>query len=130
MVIKLRDLNEKDDIRIYDAIVVPNDATNFDVIKGMFPNIKFDNEPTNMKFNINWLNEKYNVQYQNIKTKKCKWILYDYRTLAARDHVDIPNPYWRIPVRYKVELKYCPYCGREIDYSEVDADIKEREEND
>ena len=73
MVVKLRDLNEKDGVRIYDAIVVPNDATNFDVIKGMFPNIKFDNEcngiiygyeksdfpkPTNMGFNINWLNKK------------------------------------------------------------------------
>lgn len=70
------------------------------------------------------------VEVQNIKTKKCKWILYDYRTLAPRDHGNIPNPYWRIPARYKVELKYCPYCGRKIDYSEVDAEIKEREEDD
>lgn len=141
MVIKLRDLNEKDGIGIYDAIIVPNDATNFDVIKGMFPNIKFDNECNGingyeknyvskpMRFNINWLNKKYNVHNQNIKTKKCKWILYDYRTLAARNHGNVLNPYWRIPARYKVELKYCPYCGREIDYSEVDAEIKEREEN-
>lgn len=145
MVVKLRDLNEKDGVGIYDAIIVPNDATNFDVIKGMFPNIKFDNEcngiiygyeksdfpkPTNMGFNINWLNKKYNVQYQNIKTKKCKWMLYDYRTLVPKDHGNIPNPYWRIPARYKVELKYCPYCGRKIDYSEVDEEIKERKEND
>ena len=58
--------------------------------------------------------------------KKCKWILYDYRTLVPREHGDIPNPYWRIPARYKTELKYCPYCGGEIDYSEVDAEIEKR----
>lgn len=66
---------------------------------------------------------------KELKSEKCKWILYDYRTLAPREHGEIPNPYWRIPARYKVELKYCPYCGREIDYSEVDAEIKERKEN-
>lgn len=58
--------------------------------------------------------------------KKCKWILYDYRTLVPREHGDIPNPYWRIPARYKTELKYCPYCGGEIDYFEVDAEIEKR----
>lgn len=58
--------------------------------------------------------------------KKCKWILYDYRTLVPREHEDISNPYWRISASYKTELKYCPYCGREIDYSEVDAEIEKR----
>lgn len=58
--------------------------------------------------------------------KKCKWILYDYRTLMPREHGNIPNPYWRIPARYRTELRYCPYCGREIDYSEVDTEIEKR----
>lgn len=58
--------------------------------------------------------------------KKCKWILYDYQTIAPKEHENISNPYWRIPTRYKTELKYCPYCGGEIDYSEIDTEIEKR----
>jgi len=49
------------------------------------------------------------------KTKmgKCKWIRYDYRTICPQNH-DIDNPYWRIPENTEC-LKYCPYCGKEIE---------------
>lgn len=46
---------------------------------------------------------------------KCKWVKYDYRTMCPAEH-DIDNPYWRIPENRKDALKYCPYCGKEIDY--------------
>ena len=46
---------------------------------------------------------------------KCKWVKYDYRTVCPKNH-DINNPYWRIPENRKDVLKYCPYCGKEIDY--------------
>ena len=49
------------------------------------------------------------------RKKKCRWIKYDYRTMCPKDH-DIDNPYWRIPENRKDVLKYCPYCGKEIDY--------------
>ena len=47
------------------------------------------------------------------KTEKCKWIRYDYRTICPKNH-DVNNPYWRIPENAEY-LKYCPYCGREIE---------------
>lgn len=46
---------------------------------------------------------------------KCEWVKYDYRTVCPKNH-DIDNPYWRIPETRKDVLKYCPYCGKEIDY--------------
>lgn len=49
------------------------------------------------------------------KKEKCQWIKYDYRTVCPKEH-DIDNPYWRIPENRKDVLKYCPYCGKEIDY--------------
>ena len=49
------------------------------------------------------------------KKGKCKWIQYDYRTMCPEEH-DIDNPYWRIPETRRDVLKYCPYCGKEIDY--------------
>lgn len=49
------------------------------------------------------------------KKGKCKWIRYDYRTMCPKDH-NVDNPYWRIPENRK-EIKYCPYCGKEIDYN-------------
>jgi len=55
------------------------------------------------------------------KRGKCKWIKYDYRTMCPKYH-DIDNPYWRIPENRKDVLKYCPYCGKEIDYSDIDND--------
>ena len=45
--------------------------------------------------------------------EKCKWIRYDYRTICPKNH-DIDNPYWRIPENTEC-LKYCPYCGKEIE---------------
>ena len=62
--------------------------------------------------------------------EQCKWFLYDYRTLTPYEHDEDTDgeerTYWRLPVRYKKVLKYCPYCGKEIDYSEVDAELAER----
>lgn len=48
------------------------------------------------------------------KTERCKWIRYDYRTICPQSH-DIDNPYWRIPEKRMDVLKYCPYCGKEIE---------------
>ena len=48
---------------------------------------------------------------------KCTWIKYDYRTMCPKDH-DVDNPYWRIPENRMKALKYCPYCGKEIEVSE------------
>ena len=60
-----------------------------------------------------------------LEMNKCKWILYDYRTICPENHEDvcdgsIDNPFWRLHVNYKKVIKYCPYCGKEIDYSEID----------
>lgn len=49
--------------------------------------------------------------------EKCKWIKYDYRTVCPKEH-DIDNPYWRIPETRMDVLKYCPYCGKEIEMEE------------
>ena len=51
------------------------------------------------------------------KTEKCKWVRYDYRTICPQNH-DIDNPYWRIPEKRMEVLKYCPYCGKEIEVEE------------
>lgn len=56
------------------------------------------------------------------KDNKCKWIYYDYRTVCPKEH-DIDNPYWRIPENRMEALRYCPYCGKEI---EIEADKVER----
>lgn len=50
-------------------------------------------------------------------TEKCKWIKYDHRTMCPKEH-DIDNPYWRIPENRMETLKYCPYCGKEIEVEE------------
>jgi hypothetical protein len=55
------------------------------------------------------------------KGNKCKWIHYDYRTICPEEH-DVNNPYWRIPENKMDALKYCPYCGKEI---EIEADKEE-----
>ena len=39
----------------------------------------------------------------------CEWILWDYRTLAPKDH----ETYWRIPSKKGV-LNFCPICGKPI----------------
>ena len=54
---------------------------------------------------------------QEPKTEqRCKWVRYDYRTICPQNH-DIDNPYWRIPEKRMEVLKYCPYCGKEIELS-------------
>lgn len=50
-------------------------------------------------------------RYEEIQT--CKWIKYDYRTICPKNHSDADDPYWRIPENM-ANLKYCPYCGKEI----------------
>ena len=50
-------------------------------------------------------------------TEKCTWIKYDYRTMCPKGHIDIDNLYWRIPKNMET-LKYCPYCGKEIEVEE------------
>lgn len=47
-------------------------------------------------------------------TDKCKWIKYDHRTMCPKEH-DVDSPYWRIPENRMETLKYCPYCGKEIE---------------
>lgn len=55
---------------------------------------------------------------QEPKTEqRCKWVRYDYRTICPQNH-DIDNPYWRIPEKRMEVLKYCPYCGKEIEVEE------------
>ena len=51
------------------------------------------------------------------KIERCKWVRYDYRTICPQNH-DIDNPYWRIPEKRMEVLKYCPYCGKEIEVEE------------
>lgn len=58
---------------------------------------------------------KAEIEAQTVKPKveKCKWIKYDYRTICPKNH-DIDNSYWRILENTEC-LKYCPYCGKEIE---------------
>lgn len=46
--------------------------------------------------------------------EKCTWIKYDYRTMRPKDHNGYTS-YWRIPENRMDTLKYCPYCGKEIE---------------
>ncbi len=50
--------------------------------------------------------------------EKCTWIKYDYRTMCPKEHIDADSPYWRIPENRMETLKYCPYCGKEIEVEE------------
>ena len=50
------------------------------------------------------------------KSEKCIWIKYDYRTIRPKE-CGGENPYWRIPENME-NLKYCPYCGGEIEVQE------------
>ena len=60
-----------------------------------------------------WWNAKYKAP-----TEKCTWIKYDYRTMYPKEHLDVDSPYWRIPEKRMETLKYCPYCGKEIEVEE------------
>ena len=62
---------------------------------------------------LSWVDDVPLVQPKP-KTEKCRWIRYDYRTICPQSH-DIDNPYWRIPENRTSALKYCPYCGKEIE---------------
>ena len=61
--------------------------------------------------------DKFNDAIDAIQKSKCKWIKYDGRTICPKNH-DIDNPYWRIPESRMDALKYCPYCGKEIEVEE------------
>lgn len=37
----------------------------------------------------------------------CKWFLYDYRTIAPKEHTDVEDPCWRLP-KDKHLLKILP----------------------
>ena len=50
------------------------------------------------------------------ESEKCIWIKYDYRTICPKE-CGGENPYWRIPENME-NLKYCPYCGKEIEVRE------------
>lgn len=50
--------------------------------------------------------------------EKCTWIKYDHRTMCPKGHMGVDNPYWRIPENRMKVLKYCPYCGKEIEMRE------------
>ena len=63
-------------------------------------------------FDLDWWNAEYKEP-----TEKCTWIKYDYRTVCPKEH-DADNPYWRIPENRMETLKYCPYCGKEIEVQE------------
>ena len=77
-VVNVEDLGENIgdyDIKIHNAILISKGMTNFEVLKELFPNIKFkvseiskvaygadSNEKValaKMAFNLNWLNKKY-----------------------------------------------------------------------
>lgn len=104
--------------------------TNGEVILMMYPNADIYTEPYDDKllfvelgksgkiyqklhFWKEWWNAPYVIQTKE-KAKKCTWIKYDYRTICPKKH-DIDNPYWRIPEDRKDVLKFCPYCGLEIE---------------
>ena len=55
-------------------------------------------------------------QQPSKKSEKCIWIKYDYRTICPKE-CGGESPYWRIPENME-NLKYCPYCGREIEVQE------------
>lgn len=61
----------------------------------------------------------------------CKWTLYDYRTICPEEHTDVcdgstDKPFWRLPEKYKEMIKFCPYCGKPIDFSKIETAIKNR----
>lgn len=78
---------------------------------------------TNDPYNFNqprWKQEikEYRQRIEELKERKskCKWIKYDYRTICPKE-CGGENPYWRIPENLS-NLKYCPYCGKEIEVEE------------
>lgn len=42
---------------------------------------------------------------------ECKWISKEYYVVPQHDVEDF---YWRIPLQFLTEVKYCPYCGKQI----------------
>jgi hypothetical protein len=38
--------------------------------------------------------------------------------MCPKEHIEVDSPYWRIPENRMETLKYCPYCGKEIEVEE------------
>ena len=63
-----------------------------------------------------------NIESKIIKEEKyCKWFKYDYRTIAPKNHGNIwaisEKLYWRYNSK-DAHIKFCPYCGKEINIIE------------
>lgn len=87
-----------------DYLITDKDAD--EIIKAL------EQEPTPKKI----LDIPDNATNRDVKSEKCIWIKYDYRTICHKE-CGGENPYWRIPENME-NLKYCPYCGREIEAHE------------
>ena len=54
--------------------------------------------------------------------KKCKWILYDVKTVVPENHDTTNSKLLKVSITNGMsELKYCPYCGRRVDLSDIYA---------
>lgn len=54
--------------------------------------------------------------------KKCKWVLYDVKTIAPKNHDTTNSKLLKVSITSGMsELKYCPHCGRRVDSSDVFA---------
>lgn len=52
--------------------------------------------------------------------KKCKWILYDVKTVVPENHDTTNSKPLKVSITNGMsELKYCPHCGRRVDLSDV-----------
>lgn len=56
--------------------------------------------------------------------KKCKWILYDVKTVVPENHDTTSSKLLKVSITNGMsELKYCPHCGRRVDLSDVFARV-------
>lgn len=79
---------------------------------------KYEKDINDANYGFNFVEIAFNEVKNKYKaTNTCEWIKYDYRTMCPKNHNDVDNPYWRIPVDMK-HLRYCPYCGMRISLSE------------
>lgn len=85
-----------------------------DVIELLRDNADVAKETASLQVNnIRLIQDMQTYEFDDNPTDFCEWIKYDYRTMCPKNHGDIDNPYWRIPVDMS-HLKYCPYCSKEI----------------